>query len=388
MINREITYERDVSKSYMKTPAVIESCLDEKLIFRKEYKGILAMEKCYVNGKGQYWFNITGKQALDAYCRINTIDQKFFENLILRICSQLEVLEWNLIDTNCLIVDPEMIFLNHTGEDISFILYPDTRDNFHHELQQLMEYLLTKLNHNDKAGVQQAYEIYEMTLSEGYSIQDLKNTILEKREENKNTDIKRTMDTTWSNTEEYLTVKKDDVNKEKIETEDIMEGTGIFCNPKIFLEIEEKILALWEKAKEILLNSQKKEDEIPMVVHPEDNEEEEMEITIHPTICLATEFGESRGVLVHEGIGAYPDFELKEEMGMVGKNPKARLQINKETISQFHAKIEYINHTYYIEDLNSTNGTFVNDEMLNYKEKRVLTSGDILRFADVRYRFL
>ena len=130
MINREITYERNVNKSYMKIPAVRELCLDEKLIFRKLYQGILPMEKCYVNGCGQYWYNISGKQALDAYCRIHSINQNFFETLILRICSQLEVLEWNLIDTRCLVVDPELIFVDHNGENFSFILYPDTKGNF------------------------------------------------------------------------------------------------------------------------------------------------------------------------------------------------------------------------------------------------------------------
>ena len=43
---------------------------------------------------------------------------------------------------------------------------------------------------------------------------------------------------------------------------------------------------------------------------------------------------------------------------------------------------------FYIEDLNSTNGTFVNDEVLAYKEKKLLKSNDIVRFADVKYRFV
>ena len=32
--------------------------------------------------------------------------------------------------------------------------------------------------------------------------------------------------------------------------------------------------------------------------------------------------------------------------------------------------------------------TFINDELLNYREKRRLFSGDVIRFADVKYRFL
>ena len=91
---------------------------------------------------------------------------------------------------------------------------------------------------------------------------------------------------------------------------------------------------------------------------------------------------------MYEGMGDYPDFEIGEGSCILGKNPKVKLYLNRETVSQFHAKFDYFDHNYYIEDMNSTNGTFVNDEMLNYKEKRVLAPGDVLRFADVKYRFL
>lgn len=373
MINREITYERDVNKSYMKIPAVMESCLDETLMFRRSYQGILPMEKCYVNGRGQYWYNISGKQALDAYCRINAISQRFFETLILRICSQLEVLEWNLIDTGCLVVDPELIFVNHNGEDVSFVLYPNTKGNFLDELQQLMEYLLTKLNHGDKEGVHQAYRIYDMTLTEGYSIADLKQMILSARE--KKTEIpERKTSPVYEEKWEYE--EKPATGEEKIGRE------------AVFEEIEQKILGLIERVKEILWVKKENKEEIPMVVYPEERIEDESERIIHPTICLTATLGEPQGLLLYEGKGDYPDFELGEESCIVGKNAKVKLYINRDTISQFHAKFDYFNKTYYLEDMNSTNGTFVNDELLNYKEKRVLSPGDVLRFADVKYRFL
>ena len=95
-----------------------------------------------------------------------------------------------------------------------------------------------------------------------------------------------------------------------------------------------------------------------------------------------------KGILIYEGIGDYPDFEIGERMCVIGKSQKATIQIEKETISQFHAKIEYIVDNYYIEDMNSTNGTFVNDEILNYKQRVLLNAGDVIRFADVKYRFL
>lgn len=369
MINREITYERDVNKSYMKIPAVVEECLDERLMFRKDFQGILPMEKCYVNGCGQYWYNISGRQALDAYCRVNSINHGFFEMLLLRICSQLEVLEWNLIDTSCLVVDPELIFVNYSGEDISFILYPNTKGNFLDELQQLMEYLLTKLNHGDEEGVHKAYQIYDMTLTEGYSISDLKQAILSRRE--------------W----EHVSMEKEAsyiMNKE----EHVEVVASFEKETDVFQEIEQKIQGLLERVKEVLRSKKEDKEEIPMVVYPEDSPEEESGGAMNPTICLAATLGEPRGVLIYEGMGDYPDFELEQGTCILGKNPRVKLHINRETISQFHAKFDYFDKNYYIEDMNSTNGTFVNDETLNYKEKRALSPGDVIRFADVKYRFM
>ena len=360
MINREITYERNVNKSYMKIPAVMETCLDEKLMFRKSYHGILPMEKCYVNGSGQYWYNISGKQALDAYCRMHSINQSFFETLILRICSQLELLEWNLMDSNCLVVDPELIFVNAGGDEISFILYPDTKGTFMEELQQLMEYLLTKLNHGDSGGVHQAYEIYNMVLKGDYNITELKEAILKRREP----EILQQEDVIIPMVEEDVVVNE--------ETDDI----------------KKKIIDLLDRVKGLLWTKKENKEEIPMVVYPDDEEEEKQMEAINPTICLAATLGEPKGILVYEGMGDYPDFELGKESSIIGKNPKVKLYLNRETVSQFHAKFDYLDKNYYIEDMNSTNGTYVNEELLNYKEKRVLSSGDVIRFADVKYRFL
>lgn len=398
MINREITYERDINKSYMKIPAVIEICFDEKLIFLKNYTGCIPVEKCFVNGQGQYWYNITGKQALDAYCRANQVGLNFFETLILRICSQLEILEWNLIDTNCLMIDPELIFLNNKGDEISFVLYPCSNIDFFKDLQQLLEYLLTKLNHEEKEAVKAAYKIYEMTLSETYSIADLKDAILKEKSNREQPDkelpsnFKEKNKAGISNTFEDRNIVNKEINYTHRMTQD--RGLAVKESTTYNYSIEEKLTGLFERTKQLLhinpsgkiKNKVQPKEEIPMVVYPEDEEVQEI-LEIHPTICMASSFGKARGLLLYEGCGEYKDYELKQSICFIGKSLKVHMLIERETISQIHAKIEYIDDTYYIEDLNSTNGTYLNDTLLNYKERKILQPGDMVRFADVKYRF-
>ena len=55
-------------------------------------------------------------------------------------------------------------------------------------------------------------------------------------------------------------------------------------------------------------------------------------------------------------------------------------------ISRMHARLEYRQGAYYLKDLNSRNGTFVNGERLMPQEARIVSHGDRVAFADVQYR--
>jgi pSer/pThr/pTyr-binding forkhead associated (FHA) protein len=62
--------------------------------------------------------------------------------------------------------------------------------------------------------------------------------------------------------------------------------------------------------------------------------------------------------------------------------------LEKDVVSRFHAKITKEQEQYYITDLNSTNGTFVNQEPLQTYQKKEIKLGDEIAFANIRYQFL
>ncbi len=59
-----------------------------------------------------------------------------------------------------------------------------------------------------------------------------------------------------------------------------------------------------------------------------------------------------------------------------------------DTVSRIHARITREGDGYYLEDMNSTNGTYRNGEALNYKEKVKLEKNDRISFAKQQYRFV
>ena len=374
----------------MKIPAGIDASFDEQMMLKKHLSGLLPVEKCYVNGAGQYWYNISGKQALDTYCKMKTIGVTFIEKIILSICNQLEILEWNLIDVNCMVLDAELIFIGNSNEEILFTIYPGSKHEVFSELQQLMEYLLTKVDHKDKDAVHAAYSIYEMTLNESYSIMDIKDAILDARgktQEEPKAEEKQSVQKEPEDIKKKEYVSK--LIKKEIKPSEELREKKKFCEFINLKSYWEKIIQLLNKTPEELFH--KKESKEECMVYPMEQMHENIQIPspeIHPTVCLSQQGTGARGFLMYEGFERYPNFQIQGGLCTIGKQEGVQLFLEKDTISRIHAKIERLENKYYIEDLNSTNGTFLNEEPLIYKKRVQLKENDMIRFADVRYRFL
>jgi hypothetical protein len=70
---------------------------------------------------------------------------------------------------------------------------------------------------------------------------------------------------------------------------------------------------------------------------------------------------------------------------LLGRNETCDLMVNNESISAVHAVLEIFDDHAVIYDMNSTNGTFVNNNKVIVKEIFV---GDTFRLADVEFKFL
>ncbi len=62
--------------------------------------------------------------------------------------------------------------------------------------------------------------------------------------------------------------------------------------------------------------------------------------------------------------------------------------LQKSVVSRYHAKITKEEDKYYITDLNSTNGTYVNETKLNPYENKELKQGDRVDLADLTFEFV
>lgn len=90
-------------------------------------------------------------------------------------------------------------------------------------------------------------------------------------------------------------------------------------------------------------------------------------------------------------VGAHPklrdahgrEFLLKAGENLIGRDPSSDILLNDGTVSRRHARIIVEEHTAYIEDLGSTNGTKLNGQPLVVGERVPLPSQAELQFGGV-----
>lgn len=70
----------------------------------------------------------------------------------------------------------------------------------------------------------------------------------------------------------------------------------------------------------------------------------------------------------------------------VGRDPASSLHLEDKTISAQHARLVYRQGHWWVEDLKSTNGTFLNQEAVALP--MVLTAGDEVRFGQVSFEIV
>jgi NADPH-dependent 2,4-dienoyl-CoA reductase/sulfur reductase-like enzyme/pSer/pThr/pTyr-binding forkhead associated (FHA) protein len=85
-----------------------------------------------------------------------------------------------------------------------------------------------------------------------------------------------------------------------------------------------------------------------------------------------------------------PETPLNKKQALrIGRQAGVNLLLDEVSISRQHAEISYAAGRYLLQDLGSTNGTFVNEQQIDVSRTYVLQENDILRFGDiVRLKFL
>lgn len=340
------------------------------MLLNNQVPGLLELQVIISNGKMEYWYDITGTTSLGTMMELFSLDGHKLRRMIEDIYDMNCQLEEYLLDGQNVAYLPELIYYDRNLEKYRFCYLPGVKTEAGNSIQTLAEYLLTKIDHKDQSAVKMGYAFYEASMQEYCGAEELlgctslsvveEKAVKQEEEQEKEHMIRAETEEDWPITDEDkpVMVKRGRIGKRTLKAKR-RRAVG-----------EEKDYA--KMLKEMQFNQQ--------IAEPMARET--------PTVFLKQDKAAEYGKLIYQGEGEEENFVLDQEVFLVGKDAdRVNGLLRADTVSRIHARIFQKEGAYYIEDLNSTNGTYVNGKELFYREPVKLKKMDRVFFATEEYLF-
>jgi len=406
----EVTYRKNLSKSYMcireQKPPVEQYEL--QMLERHIIPGLLSMQPVVSDGERRYLYNISGKQQMEDYFCGKKIGYEMLKRFLISIQQICLSLSEYLLREGGLCLEMEFIFISLDDGSLHFTYLPFYEKSLPEAFTACMEQILRKLDHQEKAAVELGYRIYQLCTTENADIEGVMAaamaenilTVANEEKPGKCIESKREEEAQSATHINHLCESEE---KHGIQSEGF-ERKVKACKDKWkekSVQISERarscfpaLSSIFSQAPKYLSRRNKREirkrrknlqpsEELQIITFSED-----MDVTSYPTEVLAVQQGGTLGKLAYRGMHQCANFQIEGDSFLLGKNSEqVDGVISADGVSRLHARISRKENKYFIEDLNSTNGTFVNDVALEYREPHELKANDKIRFAAEEYIF-
>lgn len=364
MLNTE--YIRSLNANYERL--LLEQKPEERkyqycMINRGGIKGLLPCSLRYIDGEAYLYYDITSRQNIAQLFEKKPMTRQWVMDFLWSMRRVRQEMSRFLLEESNIIWFPQHVYQDLEKKEFYFIYVPYCKEDT--GFAELMEYLVEHVDYQDEGLVEYVYKAYEQYESVGETY--LQSKIFEDAE------CLRITENDNREEEKQITVREQEPEIEKEEEKQTEEMP---------LTAKEKkgIFNLWENRKK--KEKQEKENytrdlQLTMtgyaVAEETAYEEEDMGRTIY------MEQKQTPRETVHRLLSEEGKLlaTLEQPSYTIGKKRgEADLVLNDLSISRLHARIVKETDGYYLEDMNSTNGTFKNGLQLQPYEKRKLEEGD------------
>lgn len=409
-----------------------KECYRSKMLKSNRLDNFLTYDTQNLNGTIQFTYDISSKQSVYSFYENCDIDYEMVRHLIMSLKSAFDTLNNYLLEPDFIVLDPRLIYMNIATKSIYFCYCPGEKNNFYDSLNSFLCYIISKIDHEDNNSIILAYSLQQQSTNKNYTFDDLMeivnkqvfihqeehiNPIEQKRQESE-TDFDDISDESFIESECIL---NNELKKEPPSTVPSMISaipvciffitSSVILYAGIFqrlISTELMILAIFLSAFicfnifNILKNKQFEKSILPTNM-PEDelhsnsaniqNNDIKDDIKIEAnyyedTVILGYRSTEKAPRLVYTGTDFISEIELTSFPFSIGKMAEnVTMVIDHPMISRIHAKIYFKENHYYIEDMNSSNGTYINNNLIQPHTLTEITAGDYITFSHLTYIF-
>ena len=450
-----LSFEHDLAHNYVIPEAEVpngeaafpETEYELHMLEENQIPGFLDCVRKKINGKNQYYYEITSRQSLTQICESEPLTAESIRLLLYCLYQALQQMDPYLLDGNKIVLEPEMIYLDIESREAFFCYWPLCGKTIQESFRMLASYLLYHLERSDTEAVLLMYEINRKVQEKNFALLDLLQEKMQAAEQNRKPENQyREKDISERNSQENIqeenilqektekSLKNKDAKKKRepkkkremaIKQKEVKcdgnMAAGVICLVVLgivaiaarmeFLTITQAggiaflliggmaYVLSPEKRRKKKKEKEKKKSEInwempePVSTVRENglqgNQSSPPQEEMVGATTVLWEGGEKYQqhlTLISMNARERNSVVLVNDSYLIGKlKSKVDIYIDDASVSRIHARIQKEENEYYLCDMNSTNGTYLNGRRLGIQEKVPIHVSDEITFAGLGY---
>ena len=388
----EKNYRRSVNHNYMILRPEFPCINDYRItmVMNCNIKNLLNMDVEYIDEVVEFIYDISNLKNIGGFYERKKMKYSDLLTLFKSIINVVEDGESYLLRIEDILFDMEYVYVDERNEKVLFCYCPqaDIDGDFNNNFRRFVQEIVLSTDHTDGKAAELIYGILEICNREDFLMKDIRDYMNKMegaypkrtvRQINYETIRNESRENEKNKEHPIIAEENEDSYKSIFENDKIKIGKG---KKKRIVEVVKEAFGIKEaenenkEHKDKVIASKNKRQEMKHL--HETDERDDM------TMLLSQK--EYRDVLVD--VRKKENIELDFFPCVIGKDgERVDKIIREQSVSRVHLKVYNQGDDYYVEDQNSTNGTFINDEMLDPFQKYVINNGDTLTIADHEYIF-
>lgn len=339
-----------------------EKTYEEKMIKYNPGGGRLEFTRQQKDGEEYLCYKVTGKKALNSIYAALPIRERQIRTILGQLFLALENAKEYLLSEEDFVLSPNLMFATLPRMDMEFCYVPGYGVPLREQLEGLFEYLLNRVDYEDKQAVNLLYDCYMFCMREKGGLAEIKKLLA------KETEVEKQEAVEQKEQREPVPEKK---QVKYFEQEEKKMSSGSYVS-----WLTEKIFP-W-KRKELALVSEEKEPYLA------EKKKESYSETEERTVLLMEMQKPAGPELVCEQTGEVVPL-TKFPFYIGSAREYADFVPAGEGVSRIHCCISKREDNYYLSDLNSTNGTYLNGKEVIPGKDVLLAANDEIRITSQEF---
>lgn len=331
-----------------------EESYEERMVKHNPGGGRLEFSREQKEGVDYFCYKITGKKALNSIYAVVPIGERQIREILNQLFNVLEEGRELLLSEEDFLLSPNYIFATFPQMKLEFCYVPGYGIPLREQLEGLFEYLLNRVDYEDKKAVNLLYDCYMFCMKEKGGLAEIKKLLKTGSQEKEKTPRQTTCQK-----EQPAIYEEPEETTEKRSTSYVS-----WLTDKLFHRFRKEVPLVAEEKEEYRAESMPDSSE-QTVLLSEVKKPEGPEL-----VC------EQTGEVVP--LGKFP-FYIGSAREYADYVPSG------EGISRIHCCINKKGEAYYLADLNSTNGTYRNGKEVIPGKDALLSENDEIRISSQEF---